>query len=182
MKTKQFFFALIGVLVVLTAGLGYGYDVEVGRIKTETAALAKKSADATIASEKLDQMSDLKAQFAQLKPVLSTLSVALPTDKNQSVVILQIQQIAAIAGMKLPSASFQASNGLPSATSQTVKNGSVLALPISFQLSGTYAQLQSFLQQLQHLGRYNTVTSLAITRGTTSALSFSMTLSVYIKP
>ena len=182
MKPKQLFYALIGMCLVLVAGLGFGYNYEVGRIKTETKQLGHKQADATVAAEELDQLSSLKQQFQQLQPVLAKLNVALPSQKNQSVVVLQIQQLAANSGMQLPSASFQASNGLPTATSQTVRAGNVLALPISFQLSGTYAQLQKFLQQLEQLGRYNGVSSLSITRGAGTNLSFSITLNVYVKP
>ena len=181
MKPKQFFYLLCGVCTVLAAGLGVGYYYETQHIKVETVALAKKSADATIASEQLDQLGDLKKQFQELQAVLAKLNIALPSDKNQSVVILQIEQLASNAGMTLPAASFQASAGLPSATSQTVKSGSVLALPISFQLNGTYGQLQTFLQQLEQLGRYSNVSSLAITKNG-STLSFSVILNVYVMP
>lgn len=183
MKSKQLFFTLVGVIGLLAAGLGTGYYYETKHIQAETKSLSIKAADATLAGEKLDQLNDLKLQFGKLQPVLAKLDLALPKDKNQSAVVLQIQQLAANAGMKLPSASFQASNGLPSATSQTIKaSGAALALPISFQLNGSYAQLQSFLQQLEHLSRYNTVSSLAIAKGTSGPLSFTMTVNVYIKP
>lgn len=183
MKSKRFFFILAGICVVLAVGLGVSYYFETNHIKAEGTGLKRQAADATLASEELTQLNDLKRQYASIQPVLTKLNIALPSQKNQSTVILQIQQLAANAGMKLPSASFQASNGLPSPTSQTVVSGGVLALPISFQLSGTYAQLQSFLQQLEQLSRYNDVTSLAITKSAeTAALSFSITLNVYIKP
>ena len=181
MRPKRFFYLLCGICTVLVTGLGVGYYFEVQHIKTETVALAKKSADATIAGEQLDQLSDLNKQFKQLQSVLTKLDIALPSDKNQSVLVLQIEQLASNAGMTLPSASFQSSSGLPTATSQTVKSGDVLALPISFQLSGTYAQLQSFLTQLQQLGRYSSVSSLAINRNGSNSLSFSINLNVYVK-
>lgn len=182
MKPKKFFFALIGVCLVLVGVLASGYYFETNRIKTETQQLARQMATATASSEEVDQLSQLKRQFSQVQPVLAKLDMALPSQKNQSAVILQIQQLAASAGMQLPSASFQASNGLPSATSQTIRSGSVLALPISFQLTGTYAQLQKFLQQAEQLGRYNDVSSLSITRGSGANLVFNIALNVYIKP
>jgi len=182
MKSKRFFFVLVGICVVLAGGLGAGYYFEIGHIKTESIKLSRQQADATLAGEQLDQLGDLKQQFAEIQPVLTKLNIALPNQKNQSTVILQIQQLAANAGMTLPSASFQASSGLPSATSQTVVSNGVLALPISFQLSGSYAQLQTFLQQLEQLSRYNDVTALAITKSqTSSALAFSISLNMYMK-
>lgn len=181
LKTKQLFYVLCGTSVVLLSVLGGGYYFETNRIKAETLQLSRKMADATAAGEELDQLSQLKQQFQALQPALAKLNVALPSQKNQSVVVLQIQQLAANAGMQLPSASFQASNGLPTATSQTIKSGAVLALPISFQLTGTYAQLQKFLQQAEQLGRYNDVSSLSITRGSGSNLVFSIALNVYVK-
>jgi Tfp pilus assembly protein PilO len=185
-KPKRFFFVLCGVCAVLAAGLGVGFYYEVQHIKAETIALSKKSADATISGEQLDQLNDLKKQFGQLQEVLTKLNIALPADKNQSVLILQIQQLAANAGMSLPSASFATSAGLPNATSQTVKSGDVLALPISFQLTGTYDQLQNFLKQLEQLGRYSNVSSLGISKTATAtggtSLTFSIVLNVYVKP
>lgn len=181
MKPKRFFYLLCAVCAVLVAGLGVGYYYEVQHIKAATISLSKKSADATIAGERLDQLNDLHKQFQQLQSVLTKLNVALPSTKNQSVLILQIQQLAANAGMTLPSASFTSSAGLPNATSQTIKSGDVLALPISFQLNGTYGQLQTFLQQLEQLGRYSNVTSLSISKAG-SSLAFSIVLTVYVKP
>ncbi|HSX14857.1 MAG TPA: type 4a pilus biogenesis protein PilO [Candidatus Saccharimonadales bacterium] len=183
MKPKKFFFILLGLCLVLTIVLGGGFYMGIKKIRTQTGALARTAADATLAQEHLDQLSDLKKQFQELQPALAKLNVALPTDKNQSEVVLQIQQLAANAGMKLPSASFQANNGLPTSTSQTVRSGDVLALPINFQLSGSYDQLQAFLASVENLGRYSNVSALSITRADNNkGLTFSITLNVYVKP
>ncbi len=184
MKPKQLYYGLIGLIVVLAIGLGYGYYQAVGKVKAQTKALSKLMADDSLNQEHLDQLSDLKHKLKDLEPVLAKLDIALPATENQSQVILQIEQLAAQAGMNLPNASFQALNGLPTATSQTVKAGPALALPISFQLNGTYEQLQTFLQSVEHLGRYSSVSSLSITQSATNAkaLSFSITLNVYVKP
>lgn len=184
LSPKRFFFVLLGLGAVMLGGIGYGYYQATLWMKDQTVKLSHISTDAEIASEHLDQLTSLKKQFQELQPVLVKLDAALPKDKNQSTLLLQIQQLATSAGMSLPAASFQASNGLPTATSQTVKAGDVLALPISFQLSGTYDQLQTFLQSVERLGRYSNVGSLAITRADERSknLTFAITLNVYVKP
>ncbi len=183
MRPKQLYFGLIGLGVLMIVGLGLGYYWAVGNLKTETAKLAKLTAADTVAQEHIDQLTDLSKKFKDLQPVLSKLNIALPKQANQGQVILQVEQLARQAGMTLPSASFQALNGLPTATSQTVKAGPVLALPISFQLTGTYEQLQAFLKSVERLGRYSSVSSLAITQNSGGkSLAFSITLNVYLKP
>src|SRR5207302_3804576 len=102
--------------------------------------------------------------------------------KQQSEIVLQLQQVASKAGMTLPGASFTASS-LPTATSQTTKVGDALALPVAFTLTGTYDQLINFLTQVEHLGRYSSVNSLAIARGGgPKTLTFNISLNAFFKP
>jgi Tfp pilus assembly protein PilO len=73
--------------------------------------------------------------------------------------------------------------GVPTSTSQTVKSGQVLALPISFQLAGTYEQLQTFLKKVERLNRFTNVTNLGISRpDKTKPIVYSISLNAYIKP
>jgi Tfp pilus assembly protein PilO len=73
--------------------------------------------------------------------------------------------------------------GLPTSVSQTVKAGNVLALPISFQLSGSYAQLQLFTSRVENLNRFTNITNLAISRpDKNKPIVYSVSLNAYIKP
>jgi len=73
--------------------------------------------------------------------------------------------------------------GLPTSVSQTIKSGTVLAMPISFQLSGNYDQLQQFTAKVESLNRFTNVTNLAISRpDKTKPIVYSIALNAYIKP
>ncbi len=83
--------------------------------------------------------------------------------------------------MQLDNLDFPASTQ-PSAISQTIKAGDVLAMEVRFQLAGTYDQLQDFLRRQEKLDRYSSMTSLGINTAERERLSFSMILNVYVKP
>jgi Tfp pilus assembly protein PilO len=127
----------------------------------------------------------LKKQFLALQPKLAKVDLALPKVKKQSEVALQLQQLANGSGMTISAISFSggaSGQSLPSATSQTIAVGNATALPITFQLTGTYEQLQTFLQKLEQLNRYTNVSSLSISRTTSNKLTFSLTVNAFIKP
>jgi Tfp pilus assembly protein PilO len=85
--------------------------------------------------------------------------------------------------LAISSVAFASALGLPNDTSQTVADGSVLALPISFQVQGSFAQLQLFLTKVENLSRYTNVTTLSISRPEkTQPIVYAMTLNVYVKP
>jgi Tfp pilus assembly protein PilO len=180
MTPKKFFFILSGLLavMVLLGGAGYYYGTQ--SLHQGTVQLSQRLADGEIAEEKLSRLSDLEIQYRRLSPVLTQLDEALPVQKNQSELSLQLQNIANASGMSIKSISFPASTA-PSATSQTVKDGDILAMPVTFDLTGSYQQFQTFLQKQENLSRYTSVTSLDIS-GTGDALKFSVALNAFIKP
>jgi Tfp pilus assembly protein PilO len=97
--------------------------------------------------------------------------------------LVQLQTIASGVGLQINSISMPSPTGLPTSVSQTVKAGNVLALPISFQLSGTYAQLQMFTSRVENLNRFTNITNLAIANTDKSKpITYSISLNAYIKP
>jgi Tfp pilus assembly protein PilO len=184
MKAKQFFFVTLGVLCALVAGGGTGYFYASGLVKARTDTLRHRLASQTVADDEISSLANMKKTYEKLQPLIPSIEAALPRSKQQSEIALQLRSLAGSSGLSLPSINFTASAG-PAPTSQTVKGPSgVLALPISFQLTGTYSQLQSFLRSLENLNRYTGVTSLSISRKDEKlkTLSFSLTINVYIKP
>jgi Tfp pilus assembly protein PilO len=184
MKAKQFSYILIGILALLIIAGGYGYYTASQSLHNQTIKLSNQMAVDTVADERISQLIALRKQYQRFTPLIPNIDSALPAAKQQSEVALQLQTLASQAGMSLPSVTFASSNGLPTATSQTISAGGVLALPVTFQLTGTYDQMQRFLVSLENLGRYTAVTSLAITRADPKAktLNFSLNVNVYVKP
>lgn len=180
---QVFTYVLGGLLVVLIAGGGYGYYLASVSLQADTVKLEQKLAEQQLADDKLSDLEQLSRRYNDLKPVLANLDTALPTVKRESQIGIQLQTLAAESGMTISSITFPAGTALPSAVSQTVKQGDVLAIPVSFELTGSYAQLQQFLQQQEKLSRITNVSSLTISRvDAKGTLKFGITLNAYIKP
>lgn len=183
MKPKQFFLLLCGIIAVVIIGGGGGYYLASKSLHDGTSQLSQKLADEELANNKLQQLQDLKNQYRRLQPVLSELDTALPNAKRQSELSLQLQNIAGLCGMTIKSVSFPPSTA-PGAISQTVKAGSALAMPVTFQLQGSYDQLQTFLHRQELLNRYTSMNSLAVSHGVSgdTNLTFDIQLNAFLKP
>jgi Tfp pilus assembly protein PilO len=183
MTPKKYFFALLGIMVILIAAGGYGYYMAVLEINVSKAAYAKTLSDQAAAQQQLDDTATLKNQYKRdILPIVSSINDALPRTKNQTEILSQLQTIASASGLSLTNVTLPSAVGLPGNTSQTIQSGNVLALPLSFQLQGTYAQLQAFLTKVENLNRFTNVTSLAISHDDKNNVTYSMTVNAYIKP
>jgi Tfp pilus assembly protein PilO len=184
MNPKQFFYGLIGVLGVILATGGAGYYYALQTLQASSQALAGKMATAEAANEQIDRLNSLKVRYDRdIVPILPMIDQALPRDKKQTEILAQLQNIASQVGLSISSVSMPSPIGVPTSTSQTIQTGTVLALPISFQLTGSYAQLQTFLSRVENLNRFTNVTNLAIARpDKNKPIVYSMSLNAYIKP
>ena len=182
MKPKILYYVLTGALVVGGAAGIFGYYLASTELAERSKAVKAELTSSALSDEQIDPLNTRRIQFKELSPLRAKLERALPREKKQSEVALQIQQLAAGSGMTVSNLSFLNSNGVPSSTSQAVKVKDYFAMPITFQLSGSYPQLQSFLQRLEVLERYTSVTSLAIDAGNTRSLTFTVNLNTFFKP
>lgn len=184
MNPKQFFYILIGVLGVTLSAGGAGYYFAVQALNEHSTELAVKLASAANTSEEIDRLNRLKLQYSrEIEPILSAMDTALPREKKQTEILAQLQNLAGEQGLVITSVNMPSPLGVPTAVSQTVKTGEVLALPINFQLAGTYNQLQSFLQRVEKLNRFTNVTNLAVSRpDKNKPIVYSISLNAYIKP
>ncbi len=183
-KPKQFYFILLGLLVFSFAGGALAYYFSYTQLNSQSSLLRRTLADMQLSGDRIDQLSQLKAQYRALTPDLPLFARALPTAKNQSEIVQQLNQLASTNSMSLPGVSFAGDSAtLPGPLTLTAKAGNMLAVPIAISLTGTYDQMQNFLQSLEKLGRYNSVTSLTINRtGVGNSLSFAITANVFFQP
>ena len=180
MTPRKFFYILLGALALILVAGGYAYYYATTSLQEGTIKVSQRLGDQQLANERLAQLDDLKQQYQRLQPLLPTINSALPAQKDQTRLALQLRNIASKSGMSLDGLTFPASTA-PGPVSQTVKVGDVLAIPVTFQLIGTYEQLQQFLQLQENLDRYTSVTSLTISSDR-SGLSFNISLTAYLKP
>ncbi len=184
MSARRFYFGALGGLGVLVAiGVAGDYFATVTLRKQKTVLQTRLAFD-EVTSNKIIQLAELEKTYKKLKPLVPQIQAALPKSKQQSEVALQLQKLAASAEMTIPSVSFTAPKDLPNATSQTIAENGVLALPVTFQMEGTYPKLQTFLRSVENLNRYTGVSSLSISRkdDKSDLLKFDITVKVYIKP
>ncbi len=180
MSPKRFFYLLcVGLIIIVLAG-GAAYYYASLLLANGTHTLSQDLASESLANQQLSQLEDLRQEYQRLQPLLPAIYDALPNQKDQSTIALQLHNIAAASGMNLDSLSFTPT-AIPGPTSQTIAAGSALAIPISFELHGNYAQLQQFLQLQENLNRYTNITSLSISGGGNS-LSFAINLEAFMKP
>jgi Tfp pilus assembly protein PilO len=184
MKPKQFFLVLIGSFAVILLAGGAGYYWALQKLNSQSTELSTGLAAQTAADEQIDRLAMLRGRYnREIEPILPLLDDALPRDKKQTQILAQLQTIAAGVGLQITSVSMPSPVGLPTNVSQTVKSGTVLALPISFQLSGSYEQLQQFTAKVENLNRFTNITNLAINHTDKSKpIVYSISLSAYIKP
>jgi Tfp pilus assembly protein PilO len=183
MTPKKLFYVLLALTGLGIVGTGYGYYWANGLLGNATSTLSKQLAARDDADTTIAQLIHLQRQYSlEVTPILPQLDSILPHTKNQSQILLQLQTIANNAGLSIRSLTLPTSDGLPSATSQTIAAGGVLALPVTFSLGGSYNQLQTFLTQVENLDRFTSVTSLSIQHSSTQPITYAMTINAYIKP
>ena len=184
MKPKQFFQIVLGVFGVALVLTGGGYYFGLQQLRTRSANLATQLAAQSTADTQIEDLSRLKRLYTRdIVPILPLLDEALPRDKKQTEILAQLQNIAVDVGLQITSVNMPSPLGLPTGVSQTIKAGNVLALPISFQLSGSYDQLQLFAARVENLNRFTNITNLAITRpDKAKPIVYSIALKAYIKP
>ncbi|MDB5179176.1 MAG: Pilus assembly protein PilO [Patescibacteria group bacterium] len=184
MKPKQFFFVVLGIIAVVVAAGAGGYYLVLQKMNERSANLASALSEQVSAGDQIESLSKLKRQYDRdIVPILPLMDDALPRDKKQTEILAQLQTIASGVGLQISTVSMPSPLGLPTSVSQTVKAGNVLALPISFQLSGSYDQLQLFTARIESLNRFTNITNLAISRPDKSKpIVYSISLNAYIKP
>lgn len=185
MTPKRFNLILLAILGVLICGGGAAYYFGANLVSAKTTELQQHLNDVQMAQQKLDDLGLLKIQYDSVQNLLPSLDEALPQAKKQSELVLQTRKLADSSGVSVKSISFSGTSGSPSSTSQTTpdKDSGALGLQMAFDATGSYAQMQSFLQSLERLGRLNTVDNVSITRDDkTQQITANFTIRPFIKP
>ena len=184
MKPKQFFFVLVGIGFLVVCAVGGGYYLAMNMLNSNANNLATQLGQQTALANQISSLDRLQYQYNHvIVPILPMIDEALPRQKKQTEILQQLQNIASSVGLQITSISMPAPTGLPTSVSQTIKAGTILALPISFQLSGSYTQLQTFTADVENLNRFTDITNLAVAHSDPSTpIVYSISLNAYIKP
>jgi hypothetical protein len=201
MKSKQIFYLLLAVLVVLGAcffAVGYGANK---LLVAQAAQLSKLKADSQIVDITQASLNKNKKDIAKYSSLNKIAQTIVPQDKDQAVAVREIVNLASQSGInRLSSITFPASSlgtlmgGVVGGTSKLtqvvpVKGISgVYDLPISVSQDSSstvsYSQLITFIQKLEQNRRTAQVSSISIEPAADhpNQVAFTLTIDEFIKP
>jgi len=184
-SSRLLFYALVGLMGVILIAGGYGYVWARQMLISKKEAVEQTKLEVVDEQKRTEQLVTLSRRYEQAKTKLEDINRALPRDSQQTEILLAIQNAAKDSGVILPSIQFTGAAQLtnPQLNQSSPAQG-FYVVPLNLKLSGTYDQLQSFLDKLERLSRYNSVSSLSLTKtlADKNRLDIAMTLNAYLKP
>ena len=185
MSPKQLSIILSGLLSLIIIGTLTAFVLIHRTINTKIIRLQRLSGDVVLENEQINRLRNLEADYKKNEPLALKAQSVLPNQKQQSEVVAQISAIVKGNGMELSGLSFEQTKGLPDEKSQTIAGrvSGILTMPVRFDSTGSYQQLQGLLQSFERQQRYMRVSTLEIKRAESgNNIAFNMTLEVFLKP
>jgi hypothetical protein len=199
MKSKQLYYGLTGLLILL--GLGFiGVASEANSVLGNQATkLSKLRADSDVLDNTQVALAKNKQDIAKYKDLNSIAASIVPQDKDQAEAVREIVNLAQQSGIgKLSSITFPSSN--LGATVGAVGNSNLTQLTPVKGMSGVYqlqitvtqgsgdevpySQLTSFLEKLEQNRRTAQVSSITVQpkAENPNLVTFTLVINEYIKP
>lgn len=199
MKSKQLYYGLTGLLVLLGLGfIGVAYEAN-SILGNQATKLSKLRADSEVLDNTQVQLARNKQDITKYKDLNSIAASIVPQDKDQAEAVREIVSLAQQSGInKLTSLTFPSSTlgatvgatGNSNLTQLTPVKGmaGVYQLQITVtQGSGDevpYSQLTSFLEKLEQNRRTAQVSSITVQpkAENPNLVTFTLVINEYIKP
>lgn len=185
MKTRLFFFILCAILAALILACGVGYVWGREKLITQKEVVNEKKLELDNNQKRIDQLIQLSRRYETAKSRADEIDRALPKTSQQAETLLELKSAAAETGVIIVSMQFTgAATPANASTNQATAQQDLFVLPISMRASGSYPQIIAFLNRLDTLSRYNSVTSLTANKTQTNpnTLDVSLSLVAYLKP
>ena len=178
MTPKKYYQIIVGITLSLVVVGGVGYWYAVNMLMAASQNLATQMGIESSADLLITNLQATKLLYdREISPILPQINNALPTGSNQTQILAQLQQVAKSSGAALSAVSFPPGVS----TAGGASGGGIVALPISFQVSGSFSQLQNFLAGVENLSRLTTVNSLTVSRSG-QTITYAITINAYSKP
>jgi Tfp pilus assembly protein PilO len=192
MKAKQFYFLLLGMLMLSVAGIVGSFIWGKNQLKSNAISVSEQLAERDAQRDNIILLQQAESQIKDIDEVNELLDRLLPTQKNQETLILDIIYTATaesgIALSNISTFSFGGS-GDPDALSGTAPNkevSGVLEYPFSLNLQNiNYDVLLKFLKEIETNGRIIQVDNVQINPSKKDPgllTSVSLSLKAYLKP
>lgn len=183
MNPKKLSYILIGIIGALAiAGLvafWFGHQA----LDEKSEELSHRLTDTTLVNEQLASLQQLERRYEDAEELEEKVYAVLPTEKQQSRVTLQLNEIVRSVGLRLNGLTFESTSGRPGERSQTLSSDvpGVLVMPVRFSITSDYQDFVHLLQLIENQQRYMQVSNLGISR-TDGQLQFSVNLEVFLQP
>ncbi len=193
LNPKRFYYLLlvtVGLaIVLLLAGAYVGNSL----LKTKSKDVASNRKKSMVLEEKQRQLNKAKADIKKYQDLAAIAKDIVPQDKDQAQTIREVVNIASANGIKLGTITFPVSslgdNKIPHSQLKKVASiPGVYSLDITVQSDSktppSFTNFSRFLEGLEHNRRTALVSGISLQpeKGDPSKLSFTLTLSEYIKP
>lgn len=196
MKSKHVYFIMIGLIVLLLAGLvggSYGVDSMLQQQSKKLVSLKAKNQTLSQQQTGLAKAKEDVQQYTSLEQIAKSI---VPQDKDQAEAVREIVNIAKTSGVSLSSINFPSSTlGAGTATKSSITQvkpvtgiKDVYELEITLQSDATnpvsYSQFIDFLSKLENNRRTAQVSSISLQPlpSNRNLLTFTLILDEYIKP
>jgi type II secretory pathway component PulM len=185
-QARYLFLGLIGVNILLIIGTLALFTVASGAAQKKSQQVSDLKAQVESNSQALENFAVLQKTLAANKDLLSRVNKVLPSDKDQSVILAQLDQFANTSQLSVKQITFStvASKVGDSLTAPSGIAG-VSAITATVHIEDShYDNLLSFLHHIETSQRRMQVTSIAISPNTTNPKNLDkidLTVNVYLK-
>lgn len=185
MTPKKLFIILL-VALFLTIGLtSVGVFMADRYLARQSQSISDLKADDALLSTELINTQRTRESLKKYSYINEVADEILPDAKNQSEVILLINQIGADVGVNIRSFGFLGTDGNPSEKTQTEPlegAPSILVFPVYTQFDATFNQLIKWLQLAEQNQRKMQVSEISIGRtDEANILEVTMTINAYVE-
>lgn len=185
MKAKLLFLILCAILAATLIAGGVVYVWGRAVLLEQKQQVSKKKLELDDSQKRIDQLIQLSRRYDSAKAQAEEIDKALPRSSQQAEILLELKSAAAENGVTIAGIQFTGqATPTQAQTNQTTVQQDYLVLPISIRASATYPQLIAYLNRLETLSRYNSVTSLTAAKSQSNRdnLEISMSIVAYLKP
>lgn len=172
-EEKNLFLPLIALLITATVFF-LSWKILIPSIVDNQAKIKAHNVDIGLAETKIQSLTDANKKIGSISGLVNQLLVAIPEGVDTPDLIAEIETIAALNQVILPSIS------PPSTDSQS--NDSSDGLSATISISGGFTNIYNFISSLENSIRFLKITSLSISSSDTSLLNATITFDVYKRP
>lgn len=169
-RLKIFYYTISGLFLVLTIGFLATGTFGFMTLSNIQGTIAEQEYRYQVISERQSILESLDKKYTTLTPDIDLINTALPSDKESSKLIADIDTLSKNSGLKLTQVQ-SATSGKKATVEdpsllQTVKGNYGYEIPLEIKVEGGFTNFTGFVKQLENYQRLLNITSFEITKPT----------------